>query len=462
MVKPASFSLCLLFCKSPYRSSRTTMISKNKFIVFCLISILAVVDSKLYAQYGGGGYGGGGFGVLPSALFTSVPGSLNPALTDTAGAFSNAGTSPLMHCANNDIWTDHCPVDPNMWSLPTPGGCGSAGCGIPKPNSPTAFSSIPRFPRTFSAVPLPYHLSYTGGNSWIENQRFNYWHSAVDFPKPDGSSLWLCRVHRSRDWSTAGMLGLGVFTNFDYRLKIQLSGLTQYGYGQSGYSVTTHVFDPFSNALVYSKVPQASNPNTLQKRALNATYLNAQLQPITVTNFGGTDYLSSIPAYCRYELFDGGHFLFQLINPEVPPSNPNYGTPTHGRLVEAKTSAGSGFTVAYKNWTTAELEASPSRIWQANTVSDFAGSTMTFTYHAAQQGGHWVVSGIQLPSGNSIAYTYAGGFLEKVVHPDSLESTFTYSNGTNQVTVSRQWDYQVPFPLSMVKSYLPLLVLSES
>jgi YD repeat-containing protein len=69
-----------------------------------------------------------------------------------------------------------------------------------------------------------------------------------------------------------------------------------------------------------------------------------------------------------------------------------------------------------------------------------AFNTATFEYDEAQQGGRWVISQVELPNGETVEYTYAGGKLSAVAHPDGSESSFTFGTNSNAqcTTVSYQ------------------------
>ena len=341
-----------------------------------IVFVASQLGTDVFAQppgYGGGG-GGGGPLPLPAALFGTSTGTVNPVLTNTTLAFDQASANPFQTCANMVSYGDSCEINALYGSSGPAGGCGTC--------SPTKFapfrSAMPRFPALHSKLAVPYSMYFTRGNSLVENQRFNYLHWAQDFPKPEGNSVGLARIHRTRDWSVPGSYGPGVFSNLDLRLSIEVNAS-----GDNGYVHYVTIFDPLSESPIYvSPVPPVSYG--YQVRARSVEYFNAQMQPISGEASSPSDPALPIPAFCRVNLWEGGFFKFQLVNVELPPSDPDSGIPTHGRLIEAKTVDGFGYTINYKSWIPAQLEVSPNRQWQFDTVVDFSGASFGFTYDAAQ------------------------------------------------------------------------------
>ena len=118
--------------------------------------------------------------------------------------------------------------------------------------------------------------------------------------------------------------------------------------------------------------------------------------------------------------------------------------PPHGRLIQATDRNDAGYTVNYKSWTQTEIDQSPNRQWQIDTIVDSLGQTLEFEYNSQQQGGHWAISKITLPSTDELDYSYAGGFLSKVDYPDGSESTFSFSSGSNGLTEAHFNDIAAP------------------
>ena len=97
-----------------------------------------------------------------------------------------------------------------------------------------------------------------------------------------------------------------------------------------------------------------------------------------------------------------------------------------GRLTRIEDRNGHGVDIAYKTWTPEQLEESPDRQWQMDTVTDAYGRQMAFSYHTEQVGGRWAVSQIDLPNSQSLQYTYADAKLSQVTHPDGGVSSFAW------------------------------------
>ena len=62
-----------------------------------------------------------------------------------------------------------------------------------------------------------------------------------------------------------------------------------------------------------------------------------------------------------------------------------------GRLKKRIDRDGRELTVSYKTWTQTQIDASPSRQWQIDTVADSFSNQLTFTYDSTQHGGRWCV-----------------------------------------------------------------------
>lgn len=106
-----------------------------------------------------------------------------------------------------------------------------------------------------------------------------------------------------------------------------------------------------------------------------------------------------------------------------------------GRLTKIEDRNGYATTITYKSFTTSEIEESPSRQLQIDTITDPHGRVATFTYNSTQQSGLWCISRIDLPNSQHVDYSYSSGKLSGVAHPDGTASSFTYGyNSTAQCT----------------------------
>ena len=85
-----------------------------------------------------------------------------------------------------------------------------------------------------------------------------------------------------------------------------------------------------------------------------------------------------------------------------------------GRVVSLKDRLGRGLTLTYKTWTAEELQESPERQWQIDTVSDGHGRTLTMQYSPQQVGGRWLVSQVSSSLGETVSYGYANQLLSSV------------------------------------------------
>eukprot|EP00752_Nemacystus_decipiens_P015804 g14114.t1 len=107
-----------------------------------------------------------------------------------------------------------------------------------------------------------------------------------------------------------------------------------------------------------------------------------------------------------------------------------------GRLTQIEDRNGYSTDLTYKTFTQAEIDLSPERQWQIDTVTDPYSRTATYNYKSTQVAGHWVVESIDLPNGQDVDYLYEDDLhLTKAAHADGTESTFDYgTNATSQTT----------------------------
>ena len=119
--------------------------------------------------------------------------------------------------------------------------------------------------------------------------------------------------------------------------------------------------------------------------------------------------------------WNGGREVFQVI--DLDPSSAQV---LVGRLTKRIDLDGRELTVTYKNWTASEIQASPARQWQINTVSDSYGFALTFTYGTTQQSGRWSVTRIDRNDGQFTTFQYTNGSLSSNTYPDGRTATFAY------------------------------------
>ena len=119
--------------------------------------------------------------------------------------------------------------------------------------------------------------------------------------------------------------------------------------------------------------------------------------------------------------WNGGREVFQVI--DLDPSSAQV---LVGRLTKRIDLDGRELTVTYKNWTSSEIQSSPARQWQIDTVSDSYGFALTFTYGTTQQSGRWSVTRIDRNDGQFTTFQYTNGSLSSNTYPDGRTATFAY------------------------------------
>ncbi|MEO1619327.1 MAG: hypothetical protein AAFV88_26065, partial [Planctomycetota bacterium] len=276
------------------------------------------------------------------------------------------------------------------------------------------------------------------GQSRINNLTYNYMHWGWDVLPPNPlSTAFAQRIHRTRDIDRSGSFGAGCFLQVDIRLELAY----EHDPGIDGEVV---MFDPNQffttrfDAKFTSTGPGAYDV-TLEPdadyswRTRSIEMLDGTMSAVTGSSTNGTDFVFTGAEYARITDQYGNVMLFELLLAGVSPPgyDPVTDHPPHGRLVSVEGIHGRGFDVAYKTWTPAEITASPERQWQINTITDSYGQAISIDYYSTQQNGDWVVETITQPGGQTVDYTYGGGFISEIDYPDSSQSTFTYAAGAN-------------------------------
>ncbi len=224
-------------------------------------------------------------------------------------------------------------------------------------------------------------------------------------------SLVLGRYHRFRDITEQSSFGPGIFSNYDMTLTISPEG--------AGNRI--RFFDPqYYYTIVYQDGLFGDTKDGVLFENLR-TYDQAR-----ITNkaemFDATNVLTSDLTLVKSVVItshSGRKFIFEVITMA--------GGALAGRLTQIKDRNGYSVVLTYKTWTQPEIDASHTLQYQIATITDAFGRVMSFNYEATQVSGQWVVSSIVLPNTQTIAYSYAGGFLTQIAHPDGTHSTFGYT-----------------------------------
>ena len=341
--------------------------------------------------------------ILVSALGQEsiVPIAPRPSLTADQAQYLCQGV-PIRSCFNNYIHYVDAAVECSEGS----NGCSKCGgdTGVSSPIKASPVTGVNGLPSTYmptSRPGVPKGLLSTTA-SVIDNVTFNYLYYATDFSS-GGSNVWsrpvISRVMRSRDMADWGSFGPGFFCNYDLKLVAAYGGF--------------QIFDP--NRLY----PGDYNSFTATDAAGNPVAPPQEYWEPWPT---GTLLTLNLPT--------GGRFKFEVIQTNTYASE--------GRLVRMEDSDGHGTSLTYKSWTEQELNESPQRQWQIETVTGDNGVSLSFSYAPQQVGGRWAVSQIVVAGGGTIQYSYANGKLSSVQQLDGATSTFTWESptaGTTQTTL---------------------------
>ncbi len=286
--------------------------------------------------------------------------------------------------------------------------------------------------------------------SYVDNTFYNYNHMGTDIRRVINSPMELTRYHRSRDFFIVGGFGPGVVNTFDMRLRLE-NDFQQQGqlheWNDDYADFYDASYDLVGKSWASIAVPDSQTvlnftygtENTLvpqeRQRAKNLQIFDDQMQPVGPTtdefeyevtlNFPGAK-------FAKVTNWDGSWFLFELFLGEA---NSQWDSatdhPTDGRIVQAQNVEGSGYTVAYRTWTTTEIQQSPSRQWQIQNVTDHLGNQLAFEYSTQQVSGHWLITKVTGPGSNEVLYRYKDKFLNEIEYSDGSISTFNYSVAAN-------------------------------
>jgi YD repeat-containing protein len=151
---------------------------------------------------------------------------------------------------------------------------------------------------------------------------------------------------------------------------------------------------------------------------------NASILKMEMRNSAGT--LVTIAAQAAeftITHLNGEKESFGLIDLDASPTVTAYA----GRLTKRTDPQGKELVINYRTWTQAEIDASPDRQWQINTISDAFGNSLALTYGATQQSGRWSVTGITRNDGMAASVQYASGKIASVTYDDGSQAVYTHT-----------------------------------
>jgi RHS repeat-associated protein len=263
-------------------------------------------------------------------------------------------------------------------------------------------------------VPLP---NVQSQGSLIDGMSMSYYHWGWDYPAVDTDGVGICRVHRPLDMAIGGSFGPGVLCNYDHTLSLTQSTNT------GAREINASVVDPMvTKTRSYKRLNSASGTDfpilkpTARDPMKKLSLLKSDMTAVDASNDGAFHGA----AYVLVEAWDGNSILFKLF--DLGQGNHRIGKP-----LKLTTSLGDT-TLVYKTFTQTQLNESPSRALQIDTVTDHYGNVLTFTYNSTQVSGQWVVSSIAVPGSNTRTYNYSSGKLASVDYPTGLQSTFSYGS----------------------------------
>ncbi len=412
------------------------LIPKNRPVLFAVTAILLLgmlvasiwfggqpQQRAVIAQQGGEPSSPPPGGYIPTEAEAAV--AVSPS---AAGACSNAEYDPCGgECSDG-------PCLRPMASRPAPGSNNSSCNTCSSPGSfggSAAGVGTPNIEPEGEGYPATPNWMWSGQGSVIYHHVMSYIHYADDHTMSAPGGLYLRRLHRYRDITEHGSFGLAGFSNFDTQLHVYPFNDTN-----NPMKAKIRLID------VLASKPRRFYPNPQNTPSSGGAFFDYSRATIgnlvlkdasgnLLTQLEGANWTAAKTAVLTS--LNGNVFTFDLFSTDPAASTP---APLAGRLASTRDRHGRGLTIAYKTWTAAELEESPERQWQIDTVTDPFGHVATFTYHPQQVAGQWVVSQVTFPGNVTTQYEYTDGKLTHVSHPDGSESTFGFSfNQTSQSTV---------------------------
>lgn len=285
----------------------------------------------------------------------------------------------------------------------------------------------------------------TVGKSYIDNINYSYQHFGLDYvverPGSTGCapcgggdvrgltgddripSLELVRIHRFRDVAYPSSFGPGVFMKYDASIQLftTAAGERYVDFFDPERDVATRFFDgPWSN----NEFGYADPADGVYKDLISNNYRQMRLYD----QVGMVTQVHANAVMAKLESYGGQVWTFQIIDLG--------GGVRSGRLVRVEDARGYGIGLNYVYQPGDDVQGSLARLWELSTITDAYGNSAVFHYATQQVAGRWVVDRIDLPTGVSINYSYANGYLSSIVNPDGTTSTFTYGwDARSQCTV---------------------------
>lgn len=263
-------------------------------------------------------------------------------------------------------------------------------------------------------------------------------------PTLDGRlpALEIQRLHRLRGFWLESSLGLGVFLNYDRRVRLFPLGHRDV---DGAAEPVMRLFDPrvmIQHQELYERDPaigDAAIDGVLHAR--DRVTSEARLRNAT----GATVPLSALAKGQRFSVaitgHDGAVTTYEVINAGAAAStaDPDPVPEWHARVVRIADRNGNAVTLAYVHDALADDAAlgwDRTRLWQLATVTDAYGRTASFTYLATKNP-FWRIKSIGLPTGRTLTYHYGSGDannrLSGVSHPDGTASSFAEVAGTGEL-----------------------------
>jgi RHS repeat-associated protein len=283
-----------------------------------------------------------------------------------------------------------------------------------------------------SETPPPEPMGVTSPG-YVDNIGWAFTHEALDYLTPEGAvggestpgklvGLSLKRLYKPAFASVVSSFGIGMFSNFDNKLRIVANG-------SGGFNILSFQTGNDLGEVSWTELDADAGDNQVNGVFHTSSGIGQSIVLFTSANAVTADPAAAATAVLTE--WNGNRTVFEIINTGVDVRS--------GRLLTLADPNGNTVSVAYRfaaSATLTQLGNDRTRLWQLSSITDHFGLVGTVEYAAAKVNNRWVVSAFRAPNGTSITYTYNGGqvlgglvgpALSRVNLPDGSVSTFSTS-----------------------------------
>ena len=223
--------------------------------------------------------------------------------------------------------------------------------------------------------------------------------------------------------------GRGMASNYDLRFTL---------YPVFGQDPVALLYDPLMQTTFYLEDTGANGDYELEN---NVYYKSIELTDANGNSVGDPGDAASSDVFAKITRRNGWVYNLKVCSTSME------GGEFASQLTSIVNPQGESINLTYKNFTQAQIDSSPSRQLQLDTVTDGYGNSASISYHPQQQGGLWVISQIDLNNGEAMLdYGYNfNGLLSSVSRNTEVVGSYTYGidpdYGFATIKSNRRADY---------------------